>query len=622
MTTRIIYIIVGSLVVLGLILGIWFWFFGRGGNTAGDLGSFGSGGDKTSTSTGLGDDGGNGQAPIGSTTSMGVTPGSGTNNIQTFISSSTGPVNSNDIPYVNLVDSNTIVSPDVVWNDSAFNGGGGSSVVFNPSPITAVQGGDISGTPYIPTTIGADGKPVSLLGGLGAVLGGCVLNYVAVKGVSTFGNLLGSVVDLAKVQVADTNGTASTDTGSIMLCLVRTLGKIAVQQITNSTVNWINSGFNGKPAYVQDYNKFFANVADQAAGSYLQSSGFAFLCSPFQLQVKIAVAQSYARRNNAPSCTLTQAVGNVESFLNGDFSQGGWGGLISFTTESGNNPFAAFMTLSGGLQNAEGQAQANATLDINLGKGFLSQTKCDSSGKNCTIITPGSVIEASLESSIDTNIKELAIGDSINEILAALQNALVSKILGNGLFNTNKASANNSVYAVNPAQTAATNLINEIRGVVTSAQQYGSVEQRTITDIQAQQQGLTTLLNCWLAASSSVTLTPSQVASARTEGDAATQKIYQLQALIDLHNQNITTANNSIANFQELQTGLILANTPADVTEGQNTWSSIKATDLPHVYTGSDVISAQQDRASTQSNLTNINTETSAKLQQCYALEQ
>ena len=34
-----------------------------------------------------------------------------------------------------------------------------------------------------------------------------------------------------------------------------------LQKLTISTVNWINSGFDGKPSFVQDSGKFFKDIA-------------------------------------------------------------------------------------------------------------------------------------------------------------------------------------------------------------------------------------------------------------------------------------------------------------------------------------------------------------------------
>jgi hypothetical protein len=84
-------------------------------------------------------------------------------------------------------------------------------------------------------------------------------------------------------------------------CLVKSIAQAAVDQITRSVVNWINSGFNGQPSFVQNFNQYFANVADQAAGEFIKGSALSFLCSPFASQIKIAIAQSYANRNTAPA---------------------------------------------------------------------------------------------------------------------------------------------------------------------------------------------------------------------------------------------------------------------------------------------------------------------------------
>lgn len=630
MTKRIIYIILASLLILALIVGLWFWFFGKSSSTAQPQNLFGSGNDKTATSTGGGGFG-NGQAPYGSTVGSDIPVDTGGDNTQT-------PIPGNDSPYIpdpsftDLIDNNVNLSPDIVWNDSF--SGSSESVFFDPTLVNIVEDGNVSGTPSITKVPGADGQDISLLSSLGVVIGGCILNYgqnwLAAKGSTSLTSLFG-VLDKLKVQTSDASVNTSQSTETISQCLARTLGRLAVQAITDSIVNWINSGFQGKPSFVQDFNAFFANVADQAAGEYLQSSNFAFLCSPFQLQVKMAVAQSYARRNNAPSCTLSDAVGNVKGFLGGDFAQGGWGGLVSLTTEPNNNPFGAFMTLRGGLTDAVGNAQANANLEVNVGNGFLSYKKCDtivdaegqpingsSAAAHCKIVTPGSTIESSLSAAINQNLDTLQIGESINEILAALQNALVTKLLYGGLANVN--SSNSTSNTDTASQNKANALLDELRNAVVAAQQYANTQQRIIADAQTAQSNLVTLENCWLAASSSPTLSAAQIAGAQSGAAAAATKISQLESAITSYNQNIEKANSSILVSQELQTDLLLATVAADVDSIKSTWTTIKTSDTPHIYSITDITTAQQDRTSAQNNIATINADTSVKLQQCNAL--
>jgi hypothetical protein len=454
-------------------------------------------------------------------------------------------------------------------------------------------------------------------------------NWLAAKGATSLTSLFG-VIDKLKVQTADASTNTSQGTETITQCLARTLGKLAVQAITDSVVNWINSGFQGKPSFVQNFKAFFTSVADQAAGEYLQSSNFAFLCSPFQLQVRMAVAQSYARRNDAPSCTLSGVENNVNGLLGGNFGQGGWGGLVSLTSQPNNNPFGAYMNLNGGLQNYVGQAQANANLEVNLGNGFLSYKKCDNASatgqplgtqaSNCKIVTPGPAKETSLTTVLGQSVESLQLGDSINQILAALQNALITKALYGGLSNVN--SNNSASNTDTKAQTAAQALMTELQAAVTAAQQYATTEQRIINDVQTAQSNLVDLQNCWLVASSSPTLSAGQIATAQTGGAAAALKVAQLEAMVTTYNQNIEKANNSIQVAQELQTDLLLATVAADVNSVKATWTTMKSSDTPHVYTAVDVTAAQQDRTGMQSNLASINIDTSTKLQQCNALPQ
>src|SRR6185437_15716860 len=135
-------------------------------------------------------------------------------------------------------------------------------------------------------------------------------------------------------------------------CITNVLAKAALQQITASVVNWINSGFNGQPSFITNYQQFFTNVADLAAGQFIQGAGLSFLCSPFKLQIKIAIAQSYANRGSQ-SCSLTSVIRNIDSFMSGNFSQGGWPGLISLTSIPTNNPYGAYAYGQIGLATAQ-----------------------------------------------------------------------------------------------------------------------------------------------------------------------------------------------------------------------------------------------------------------------------
>ena len=123
------------------------------------------------------------------------------------------------------------------------------------------------------------------------------------------------------------------------------LVNIILQQMTRAMVDWINSGFEGKPAFIQDLNGFLLGVADNVAGNYIWGTGLNFLCSPFQLDIKFVLEIQYKQGRNLtpPQCTLSGVIGNVQGFLNGNFLSGGWDGWFNVAMKPQNNPYGSLL---------------------------------------------------------------------------------------------------------------------------------------------------------------------------------------------------------------------------------------------------------------------------------------
>ncbi len=221
--------------------------------------------------------------------------------------------------------------------------------------------------------------------------------------------------------------------------------RMIIQQMVADTINWINSGFQGSPAFVQNLDRYLLSIADQAAVDFLESEGFGFLCEPFQLDVRIAVATQYNNNSRdpgefAPQCTLEDVTDNVEGFLAGSFSEGGgWGSWLELTQGSTNDPnkamFEAQMSLDAAIRDAEG----NALTELDWGKGFLSFKVCadtdvaSGSQSDCDIVTPGQTIADQLNSALNVGRDELIAADEINEIIGALLSQLARQALSGGI---------------------------------------------------------------------------------------------------------------------------------------------------------------------------------------------
>jgi hypothetical protein len=415
---------------------------------------------------------------------------------------------------------------------------------------------------------------------------------------------------------------------SIQDCLIKSIARAAIDQITRSVVNWINSGFNGKPSFVTNFNTYFASVADQAAGEFIRGTALSFLCSPFAPKIKIAIAQSYANRNQAASCSLTKITNNINGFMRGAWGAGGWGSFLQFTTIPTNNPYGAYAYAQIGLNSTIANAQNNANRNVSPG-GFISIQKCDNvplvnagsgspptNNKNCTVTTPGKVIEDSLATSMGESIRGLNLAQDINSIINALTNQLMLKALYGGLANANTGITNPLAPAIDQAASAqAQALLAQLEASMGYAGQYGTVKQGSIADIQQTQSGLNVLFNCWNAAASSTAFNAVQQSQAAQNAAAADAQIASLQTRIDGYNSDIERANTSIATLQNLQSQVLFAATSDDVRSAA---ALVQAT-TPQLIVQADVTTAQQDRSTLQAELVTRNQQTTAGISQCRA---
>ena len=627
MNRKILFILLGALLFLALLALLWFWLLHRSpaANTNAPSG-FATSSDRGAAST----------TAAGATNTLGATnTQGGTGGISTAGSgidmTGSGIYTGGSAVYTGSGGSSRISTSSGVTT-GAWLGSSASERVFTPSEIADLNTGTVSGTPFISTTPQAAGLGTSGLI-IGAAAAGCLAQYVANE---ASGYLQAQTADRAQVltlggpyvAVADLNLSAKQNNSkfkSIEECLVKTIARAAIDQITRSVVNWINSGFNGQPSFVTNFNQYFANVADQAAGEFIKGSALSFLCSPFAPKIKIAIAQSYANRNSGSgaTCSLTKVTTNINSFLKGNWGAGGWGGMLQLTGMPTNNPYGAYAYAQIGLDSSIARAQNNAGRNVSPG-GFISIQKCDTSknqtpGKgNCSVTTPGSYIEESLkQSSIKGPVDGLNLAQNINDIINALTNQVMIKAIYGGLAGSLGGITNPLAPAIDQGASAqAKALLASLQASANAAAQYGAVKQGSAQDIQQVQQNYNTLYNCWQTVASSTALSPSQRAEGGQNASSANAKIAQLQAQVDALNADITRANAAIASIQNLQSQVLFAATPEDVTAAAN---AVQAA-APSLISAADITTAQQNRAALQTQLTATNNAAQTSLTQCRAI--
>jgi len=219
------------------------------------------------------------------------------------------------------------------------------------------------------------------------------------------------------------------------------IANIALELIINETIVWINSGFEGNPAYATDPEQFFTDIADNIAGDFIAGSDLGFLCSPFQTKIRLALQRYHTQRRQF-QCTLTDVVANIDAFYV-NFSEGGWDAWFVMTQNDANNPYGAYLEAQIELDSRIAKAVGIQDKQLNWNSGFLSWTECkkqhEGTGKcleRGPVKTPGKVINDQLNTVLATGVHKLELADEFDELVSALFVQLLKQVVfgAKGLF--------------------------------------------------------------------------------------------------------------------------------------------------------------------------------------------
>ncbi|HEY4479420.1 MAG TPA: hypothetical protein VI981_03650 [Candidatus Paceibacterota bacterium] len=221
-----------------------------------------------------------------------------------------------------------------------------------------------------------------------------------------------------------------------------------INQLTTSLIQWIRTGFEGSPTFIQDPVGFFGNIADEELGRLLDSSELGFLCDPFLLQIKFGLWARSNRYKYPSRCTITGAVNNIANFTSGtagSFKDGGWDGWFRMVNTPQNNPYGGYI-YANELYNIRVAGRQNSVLNkLNWGNGFHSLEKCTryvdtddnpSTPDECAqfeIQTPGSLVNDQLQQWTGQDLEYLNLAKEFDDIVLALVELGVSQVMQNGV---------------------------------------------------------------------------------------------------------------------------------------------------------------------------------------------
>jgi hypothetical protein len=378
--------------------------------------------------------------------------------------------------------------------------------------------------------------------------------------------------------------------GYVLNPLAWALEKAVLQSVVNSTVKWVNSGFNGSPAFATNLNKTLQQVGDAQANSFiqqLQSNGS--IKSPFQTQVASAVSTNYLQSTSATSYftqnpfTLGTVSSNPTAFLAGGssgFAQGGFNALLSTAMNSGNNPYGATILANQALNTQVAGAQNTQKTELQWGNGFLSyrgNCQTPTTGKSTTginltsltgnsgcqsqnIITPGGAISSSLYKSLGSGVDTLVTASQFNELVGALMSQLINHVLGGGgLFGLTQSSAS----------TGGTTYFNQTEPAATQSVDGGTIDASVAASFSETLTGQLTQLQTFQSEWNSIdAAAQSAAASLESNPCANNESVLSnvVEPVISQATTELSNANTSITALTSIQNETPAANSTAAST--------------------------------------------------------
>jgi len=425
------------------------------------------------------------------------------------------------------------------------------------------------------------------------------------------------------------------------------LMKFIIREITADIVDWINTGFEGDPAFVTNPRDLILDTANEATGILIHEVGFSQLCEPFKPQILIALAQTQPY-NIRTQCTLLDVVDNIEAFYD-DFSEGGWAGWIRMTQFPQNNPYGAYLLTVEEQNRRINLAEKIKGKEVSQNKGFGSYYNCveldpdknnwgtavsefeytgpyyDGGVTGCIraeVQTPGSVIEEGAVNVFGSGIRQLELADEFNEIVNALVGYLITEIIGDrGLRGVDSSYTDSVRNDINDQESTLLKRITlqGIDTIIATETSYLNAKYESLALLENAEDVLLQLQACYEGKLLLPDLTTDEIAFADSEISYAFTTRASLNAQFSKANifADITEAEALLAQITELRARVANATTLSELRDAVAEYQELTAYGFSPFHDTTDVKNANAEQQAIEEEAAGIINDATARLAYC-----
>ena len=232
--------------------------------------------------------------------------------------------------------------------------------------------------------------------------------------------------------------------------IARLLARTIVNSLLDQIVNWIRTGGqNGGPLFVQNWETLLTKAADQAGAEFMNRLTGVNICTQFRVPLLQLIGGSSRSLGQNLSCTLTQAINNLQGFYKN--FDGGWNAWLTISQPQNNFAGSFLMALDERDRAIYNRVTARSQ-EVQASSGFLGSKRCREGtnvdkgtidpetgittfdGTNFVpcleeIVTPGKSIHDALKKATDLDIDWLISADELQEVIIAIGQALIHRLI-------------------------------------------------------------------------------------------------------------------------------------------------------------------------------------------------
>lgn len=251
-------------------------------------------------------------------------------------------------------------------------------------------------------------------------------------------------------------------------------GQMALNQITDNMVSWIQGGFHGNPSFAIDIEQIEEDMIDAVAGDLINQVKDLSVCQ-FRVNYtddlidSILLSSKKKKAKHVPTCPVDLSMNFYASDAATAVNNFGWSAFGSALSDGGS-PYSVQIATAQELAQKQADSKKKSDQKLSWSNGYIDlvdTTKCSypaSVGDNwanysaaqksqyqkqyCKTTTPGNIVSSQLTSVLKIDMDRLGFADNMNKIISAVLNQMTKKAV-QGVFTATGVGASHSTQTPN-----------------------------------------------------------------------------------------------------------------------------------------------------------------------------